>query len=114
VLRRLTAARLAGSLDGGFDDLMDRVAREMDAARGARGANRQAVIERLAVLDRELLDTLRGRLDEATRAALAREADEELAAFRPGMAPDAFARAREAAIDRLVRERAGLPTIAFY
>jgi hypothetical protein len=114
VLRRLTAARAAGSLDAGFDDLVDRVAREMDAARGARGAKRQAVVERLAALDRELLDAVRGSLDEGARAALAREADEELAAFRAGMDPDAFARAREAAIDRLVRERAGLPTIAFY
>ena len=34
-------------------------------------------------------------------------------AFRDAMAADAFARAREAAIDRLVRERFGLPTIAF-
>jgi hypothetical protein len=29
------------------------------------------------------------------------------------MAPDAFARAHEAAIDRLVRERYGLPVVTF-
>jgi hypothetical protein len=29
------------------------------------------------------------------------------------MGPEAFARARDAAVDRLVRERLGLPTIAF-
>jgi hypothetical protein len=29
------------------------------------------------------------------------------------MAPDAFARAREAAVDRLIRERFGLPILAF-
>jgi hypothetical protein len=28
------------------------------------------------------------------------------------MAPDAYARARAAAVDRLVRERFGLPTVA--
>ena len=114
VLRRLTSARAAGTLDAGFDDLLDRVAREMDAARGVRGAKRQALVERLAALDRELLDAARARLDEASRARLGREADEELAGFRSGMSPEAFARAREAAVDRLVRERAGLPTIAFY
>jgi hypothetical protein len=114
VLRRLTSARVAGTLDEGFDDLLDRVSREMDAARGVRGAKRQALVERLAALDRELLDAARARLDEASRAALAREADEELAGFRSGMSSDAFARARDAAIDRLVRERSGLPTIAFY
>ena len=55
----------------------------------------------------------RGAVDEAERAALAREADEELAAFRAGMASDVFARAKRAAIDRLVRERLALPTITF-
>ena len=114
VLRRLTSARATGRLDARFDDLIDRVARELDAARGARGAKRQAVVERLASLDRELLDAARGSLDDASRAALGREADEELEGFRAGMSPGAFAHAREAAIDRLVRERAGLPTIAFF
>ena len=114
VLRRLTSARVTGQLDEGFDDLLDRVAREMDAAAGVRGAKRQALVGRLAALDRELLDGARARLDGASRDHLAREADEELAGFRAGMSPEALARAREAAIDRLVRERSGLPTIAFY
>jgi hypothetical protein len=51
--------------------------------------------------------------DEPTRSALGREADEELAPFRSGMNPDALGRARDAAIDRLVRERVGLPTVTF-
>jgi hypothetical protein len=113
VLRRLTSARATGHLDAAFDDLLDRVSREMDVAGGVRGAKRQALVERLAALDRELLDAARARLDESSRAALALEAEEELAGFRSGMSPEAFARAREAAIDRLIRERAGLPTIAF-
>ena len=65
-------------------------------------------------LDRELLDAARAGLDEASRAALGREADEELSGFRSAMSAEAFERAREAAIDRLVRERSGLPTIAYY
>jgi hypothetical protein len=114
ILRRLTSARAAGTLDAGFDDLLDRVSCEMDAAGSVRGAKRQALVERLAALDRELLDAARARLDEATLAALVREAEEELAGFRSGMSPEALARARDAALDRLVRDRAGLPTIAFY
>lgn len=114
VLRRLTSARAAGTLDAGFDDLLDRVSCEMDAAGNVRGAKRQALVERLAVLDRELLDAARARLDEATLAALVREAEDELAGFRAGMSPEALARARDAALDRLVRDRAGLPTVAFY
>jgi len=44
---------------------------------------------------------------------MVREADEELSPFRAGMPPDAFTRARHAAVDRLVRDRLGLPTISF-
>ena len=113
VVQRLTSARATGRLDAGCDDLLDRVARELDEARGARGTKRQALVERLAALDRELLDAARAGLDGASRTALAHEADEELAGFRSRMSPEAFARAREAAIDRLVRDGAGLPTIAF-
>jgi hypothetical protein len=117
VVLRLTSARAGGSLGASFDELIDRVAGELDAARakagGLRGAARQALVDRLAALDAELLQHARATLDEAAQASLAREAGEELAAFRTGMTTDAFARAREAAIDRLVRERWGLPTVAF-
>jgi len=116
VVLRLTSARATDALDAAFDDLIDRVAQELDAARaearGVRGEARQALLDRLAALDRELLQTARRALDETTQAGLAREAEEELAGFRLAMAAEVFARAREAAIDRLVRERFGLPTIA--
>jgi hypothetical protein len=117
VVRRLTSARASDSLGGEFDALIDRVAAELDAARaqagGLRGQARQALIDRLSALDAELLQRARRALDGAAAASLARDADEELAGFRSGMAPEAFARAREAAMDRLVRERFVLPTIAY-
>jgi hypothetical protein len=114
VLRRLSSARATGALDAAFDELLDRVAREFDiAAGGVRGAKRQALVERLAQLDRELLAAVRARLDGSARAALSREADEELSSFRSAMSAEAFERAREAALDRLVRDRSGLPTIAY-
>jgi hypothetical protein len=113
-LRRLTSARATGALDASFDDFLDRVAREFDRARGLRGDKRQALVDRLAALDRELLNTARAALDADARSALAREADDELAAFRAGMSAEAIGRAREAAIDRLVRERMKLPTLAYY
>jgi hypothetical protein len=112
-LLRLTSARTAGVLDASFDDLLDRLAQELEASRGVRGARRQALVERLASLDHELIGRARGTLDEAGLLALAREADEELAAFRPRMTSEAFERAREAAMDRIVREKMRLPTIAF-
>ena len=117
VLLRLTSARVSGALDAPFDELVDRVARELDAsrenARGVRGEARQALVGRLAELDRELIAAARLTLDTTALSALALEADEELAQFRTSMAADAYSRTREAAIDRLVRHRFHLPTIEF-
>jgi hypothetical protein len=117
VVMRLTSARAGGTLGESFDALIDRVAGELDEARsdarGLRGAARERLIDRLSALDRELLQQARLALDESTLAALTHEAEQELAPFRLGMSSDAFARARESAIDRLVRERHRLPTIAF-
>jgi hypothetical protein len=117
VVLRLTAARANGGVGQEFDDVIDRVARELDAARadarGVRGDARRALVNRLSVLDEELLQTARAALDEATRVALTREAEDELSGFRDRMPPDAFTRSREAAVDRLVRERLGLPVLAF-
>jgi len=117
VVLRLTAARAGGSLGDEFDALIDAVARELDAARaetrGLRGEARQALVARLATLDEDLLNAARRSLDPAVVAALTREASEELAAFRARMAPDAYERARGAAMTRLIRARLNLPTIAF-
>ena len=118
VVLRLTSARAGGSLGDDFDALIDRAAAELDAARakagGLRGESRQALIDRLAALDAELVHKARATLDGAVVALLSREADSELAGFRSGMTPDAFERAREAVMDRLVRERTRLPTVAFH
>lgn len=117
VVLRLTAARAGGSLDDAFDALIDRVAAELDAARakagGLRGEARQALLDRLTALDAELVQQARATLDEATVTALRREADGELAGFRAGMTAEAFTRAHDAAVDRLVRERVRLPVVAF-
>jgi len=117
VLLRFSSARARGTLGDAFDALIDRVSAELDAARGQasglRGAPRHALIERLAAIDADLLRVARGSLDAGAAASFGREADAELAAFRSTMAADAYARAREAAIDRLVRERFGLPAIRF-
>ena len=117
VVLRLTSARASGSLGDAFDALIDRAAAELDVARakagGLRGEARQALLDRLAALDAEFLQQARSTLDEATQLSLAREAESELAGFRGGMTAESLARAREAAIDRLVRERVKLPTIAF-
>ena len=117
VVMRLTSARSSGSLGAAFDALIDRVADELETARsdvrGVRGERRRQLVERLAALDRELLVEARAATGEDTLEVLRREADTELAPFKGAMTADALARAREAAIDRLVRERYKLPTISF-
>jgi hypothetical protein len=114
---RLSEARAAGAIDESFDPLIDRVSRELDLVRakpgGLRGDERSAAIARLADIDAELLRAARTSVDEPSLAAMRREADEELAPFRAAMSAEALARAHEGALDRLVRERFGLPTIAF-
>jgi hypothetical protein len=117
VVLRLTSARAGGTLGDEFDALIDRASAELDAARakagGLRGTARQTLLDRLAALDAEVVRQARSSLDEPTRVSLVREAESELAGYRAGMTAEAFARALDAAVDRLVRERARLPTIAF-
>jgi hypothetical protein len=114
-IARLTALR-AGTPAPTFDRLLDEAVRELDRSRAAakpsRGEARSALIGRLAALDRELLDAARHQVDAPRRAALRAEADAEIAPFAARMAPDARARAVEAAFDRLVREAVGLPVLS--
>src|SRR5262249_34838986 len=116
VLLRLSSARASGALGDAFDALIDRVSSELDAARGKAGGlratARQALIDRLAAVDAELLQIARASLAPDAVAALAREADDELARFRTTMPAATYARVRDAAIDRLVRDHFGLPTVS--
>jgi hypothetical protein len=117
VVLRLTSARAIGGLGEEFDALIDRAAREMDAARaearGVRGPARQALLDRLTSLDAELLAAARRALGAAAIADLEREAGDELSSFRERMAADAYERVRAAAVDRLIRQRLALPAISF-
>ncbi len=117
VVLKLSSARASGALGAAADDVIDRVARELDEARaevnGIRGERRRQLVARLVALDAELIAQVRATIDESACQALEREADEELAPFRATMTTDAMARAREGAINRLVRERFRLPLIAF-
>jgi hypothetical protein len=52
-------------------------------------------------------------IDAAEMAALRGEAEADLTSFRGRLTADEYARAREAAVQRLVRERLQLPTLRF-
>jgi hypothetical protein len=117
VLIKLSSARATVSFGPVCDATLERLAAELDVAvdraRGIRGEARQALIDRLVAVDRELLDTAHAALDVSSSATLAREADDEIAAFRASMTSEAFAKARQMTIDRLVRDHFQLPVIAY-
>ena len=115
VVARLTALRASSGANLG--DVVDPLVTEIDAARagakGLRGEARKQFLERLQVLDATLIGVTRARLDAATLATLAADADAELAPFRDRMPADAYSRAHAACIDRLIRDRLSLPVVAF-
>jgi hypothetical protein len=117
VVARLSSGRANGRIGAEFDALIDMIAADLDnaraAPRGLRGDARQVLLARLMELDAALLDTARRALDDTGRDELMREAEADLAGFRDRMTPDAFERARRTAFDRLVRDRFGLPIVAF-
>ena len=115
VIARLTALR--GGADRSLDPMLDDVVRELDTARAKaktiRGDGREALIERLRQLDAALVGALRQHANEQTVRQLAADADEELKPFRARMPAETYQQSHRACIDRLLRERAGLPTIAY-
>jgi hypothetical protein len=78
-----------------------------------RGELRNRVLMRLAELDRLMLDAARGTTDPDLLEAMRAEAMEQLLPFRDRMPADAYQRAVDSAVDRLVREHEKLPTVAF-
>ena len=115
VIARLTTLR--GGNDRTLDSILDGMIRELDAARAkaktVRGDERDALIDRLRQLDATLLDALRRQCDDSALGQFAAEADEELKPFRVRMPADAYQQAHRACVDRLLRERANLPTISY-
>jgi hypothetical protein len=83
------------------------------AARQARGAARASIVDRLDTLDRDMVAAAMADVDAQALAGFTTEAEQELAPFQSRMPAEARTKAREAAIQRLVRESFGLPTIRY-
>lgn len=111
LLRASTAPRLLP------DDVLAESVRALDALKAdasrARGEAREAVIAALAELDRKMIAAAAERLDPEGRARLEVEAERELAPFRARMPAEAYARSREAALARLIREQFLLPRLSY-
>jgi hypothetical protein len=99
------------------DSVLEAVAKEVAAFRDApgpiRGEARERVVARLTELDRIMLDAARTQVDPRVMQSLRTEAIEQLSPFRDRLPSDAYDRAMESAVDRLLRDRERLPTIAF-
>ena len=115
IVARLTTRR--GGADRSLDTTLDAIVRELDTARagakGLRGERRDALLQRLRELDGVLLAAAREGCDAGVLRVLASEADTQLAPFRDRMAASVYAQSHQACVDRLIRERAELPGIAF-
>lgn len=116
-IARLTALQASSQAAALFRGALEQAARELDLilpeARRARGAARDAVLDRLRSLDVALMAAVDRVIDEPTRSAAETEARAALAPFRGRMPPEAFRRATTAAFEQQVRDRFGLPTISF-
>ncbi len=114
---RLTAVRAGAVLSPEWDAALDRAIGEIDGLRPgaekARGAVREGVIAALGAVDARLLAAARATAAPMLLAEVDRDADADLEPFRLRLAEPAFARARRAARDRVLRDRLGLPVIEF-
>jgi hypothetical protein len=118
VCERVTARRAGMTpLPAAFDDVLETVTREAAALRDLpgplRGDVRERVTARLGQLDRLMLAAARAHIDPADLQTMRAEATEQLSPFRDRMPAEAYDRALEGAVDRLVREHEQLPTVAF-
>ena len=115
VVARLTGLRGGESRvpDAGIEPLV----RELDAARAGakslRGPAREAFVERLRALDAQLMEAALARCDEETLRQLRAEADAELGPFRVRLPTESYNQSHRACVVRLLRERSGLPVVAY-
>lgn len=114
---RLTALRGSTSGVRVSSEILESVVGKLDHvladARKARGEARDAVLQALSDVDRQLVDVAAALLTDTEQAEIGAEVEQELAPFKPRMMPDALASAMRAATTRLVRERFALPKIQF-
>lgn len=93
-----------------LSEILEQLAAVREQLRHARGDARRQLVERVADIDRAIGEAAR-RAADVSLADVELEAGRELAAFRQRMSPAAWQRSIDAAVDRLLRERFGLPAI---
>ena len=110
-------SRAAGRLDvpeavrEAIGELLTELTTLRDAAKKARGDARDAIAAKLGPLDAEIRDVARRSVPAELLTTLEREASQDLAAFRDRLPSDRWQQAIDATVDRLLRDRWGLPTV---
>jgi hypothetical protein len=114
-LARLTVLRGSDQAGPVLGAALDAAVRGLDALRPeasrARGDARDELMRRITSIEEELAAAAVAVLDPAERSALEREADAELAPFRARMADEAYRQSRRQALQRLVRQHFGIPSL---
>lgn len=93
-------------------DVLETLTRLRDDAKRARGDARDQLASALPPLDETLIDAARAATPAEGLRSLTDEATKDLAPFRPRLDAAAWDRAIRVTVDRLLRDRLGLPTIA--
>jgi hypothetical protein len=116
-IARLATLSVRGAGSPGFLSTVDSTIRQLESlaadARGARGDARQRMIERLALVDRELVTAAAHEINSTRSAELMKEAEGELAPFGSRLTAEAREKAMAAAYERLLREILSLPTLSY-
>jgi hypothetical protein len=112
-------SRVAGRLDLAerFRDEVSRSIEELstirEAARTARGDARKKLTARLSPIDAALVRAGRDAVGSDALERLRGDAETDLAPYRPRLSPDVWRQSVDRALDQLVRDHLGLPTLTF-
>jgi hypothetical protein len=87
------------------------VAALRETAHGARGAAREAAMVRLGLLDRQFLSAVRAAAPHELVESMTADAERDLAPYRGRLTAEAWQRAVDVSVERLIRDRYGLPTL---
>jgi hypothetical protein len=91
--------------------LLEEVVSLREQAKRVRGAGRDDLTARLPGLDAQLTAAAREAVTPDDLAAIEAEATGDLAPFRLRLADDVWRHSLDVTVDRLLRERLGLPTL---
>ena len=115
VIDRLSRAagrlELPDALRAAIDQCLHEVIDVRDESRKLRGQARADLAGQLPAIDERLQRAAREAVSDEELAGLRQEAEADLSTYRARLSPDVWQRSVDVGLDRLIRDRLGLPTI---